>query len=330
MTNPLVGIVIPVYNGEAHLAECLQSVLNQSYDNWQAVVVNNCSTDGTAGIADEFARQDDRLTVLHCTEFLDQAGNYNRAIESCPREATYLKLLEADNWITPSALAQLIEAGESFPDAGIIGSYWLDGTRVLGSGVGYERRVMSGHTAARLMYVDRKYLFGTPTTLLYRRTALVGHSPCFKSTIFYDDIDLCLRVLRSWQFAFVHQILAFVRNDNAGIHSTVVDHDYEPALRYFLLRVYGADYFSSVDLATIESAVRRHYYACLAKALLRRKPASYWTLHRSLFALHNEQLRLRSLLSPLLHEFAQVLLNPLSSAIALQQRVARRFTGESR
>ena len=48
-TQPLVSVVTPVYNGQAYLAECIESVLAQSYSNWQYTVVNNCSTDATLG-----------------------------------------------------------------------------------------------------------------------------------------------------------------------------------------------------------------------------------------------------------------------------------------
>jgi glycosyltransferase involved in cell wall biosynthesis len=61
---PLVSVVTPVYNGEAYLRECVESVLSQTYTNWDYTIVNNCSTDGTLGIAEEYARRDSRIRVL--------------------------------------------------------------------------------------------------------------------------------------------------------------------------------------------------------------------------------------------------------------------------
>src|SRR5438132_11086287 len=80
--HPRVSIVVPVYNGAQYLAECLASIASQTYQRWEAVVVNNCSTDGTAEIADAFVRQDSRFRVIHCTEFVPICENYNRAIDS--------------------------------------------------------------------------------------------------------------------------------------------------------------------------------------------------------------------------------------------------------
>ena len=53
--SPLVSVVTPVYNGETYLAACIESVLSQSYSNWEYVIVNNCSTDRTLDIASDYA-----------------------------------------------------------------------------------------------------------------------------------------------------------------------------------------------------------------------------------------------------------------------------------
>jgi glycosyltransferase involved in cell wall biosynthesis len=54
--EPFVSIITPVYNGEAYLRECIESVLAQTYSNWEYIVVNNCSTDGTLRIAEGYCR----------------------------------------------------------------------------------------------------------------------------------------------------------------------------------------------------------------------------------------------------------------------------------
>ncbi|NIV53907.1 MAG: glycosyltransferase, partial [Gammaproteobacteria bacterium] len=61
--EPFVSVVTPVYNGAKFLPECIESVLAQSYTNWEYIVVNNKSTDDTLAIAEDYARRDPRVRV---------------------------------------------------------------------------------------------------------------------------------------------------------------------------------------------------------------------------------------------------------------------------
>src|SRR4030095_4995561 len=61
--SPLVSVVTPVYNGERYLAECIESVLAQTYQNWEYIIVNNCSTDRTREIGESYGRKDERIRI---------------------------------------------------------------------------------------------------------------------------------------------------------------------------------------------------------------------------------------------------------------------------
>lgn len=115
---PRVSIVIPVCNGEGNLFECLASVSAQTYSNWEAVVVNNCSQDATGEIAESFASQDIRFRVVHCEQFLSQAENYNRAVKLGSVAAEYVKIVEADNRLWPECLERLVTMADGDPKIG--------------------------------------------------------------------------------------------------------------------------------------------------------------------------------------------------------------------
>ena len=61
--HPFVWVVTPVHNGERYLAECIESVLGQTYDNWEYLVVDNCSTDGTSEIVRAYCERDERVRL---------------------------------------------------------------------------------------------------------------------------------------------------------------------------------------------------------------------------------------------------------------------------
>src|SRR5918996_930588 len=95
--RPLVWVVTPVHNGERHLAECIESVLAQTYRNWQYVVVDNRSTDRTPEVVRHYAASDTRVQLHQSTEFLPIMANWNRALRLIPREAKYCKVVHADD-----------------------------------------------------------------------------------------------------------------------------------------------------------------------------------------------------------------------------------------
>lgn len=65
MKNPLVSIIIPVYNVEPYLKECLDSIVNQTYSLLEIILVDDGSTDQSGVICDEYAEKDDRIRVIH-------------------------------------------------------------------------------------------------------------------------------------------------------------------------------------------------------------------------------------------------------------------------
>ena len=77
--QPLVSIVTPVYNGEAFLAETIESVLGQTYQNWEYFLLDNASTDGSAAIIRRYAERDERIRPLSNPETLPILENWNSA-----------------------------------------------------------------------------------------------------------------------------------------------------------------------------------------------------------------------------------------------------------
>ena len=90
--QPLVTVVTPFYNSERYLAECIESVLLQSYSNFEYIIMDNCSTDGSGDIAETYARLDPRIRFVRCAQFLQQIPNYNRALAMISSDSKYCKI----------------------------------------------------------------------------------------------------------------------------------------------------------------------------------------------------------------------------------------------
>lgn len=325
MTPGYVSVVVPVYNGAQHLQECLESIAAQTYPSWDAVIVNNCSKDETGEIADEFARNDARFRVIHCTEFLDQPQNYNRAITSASPGAEFVKIVEADNRLWPECLARMVEVAKRDPQIAVVGSYYLFGRELLGWGVADQKAVISGDEVRRDHLLTGIYYLGTPTTMIYRSSALAEAMPWFRPGIFYDDTDLCFRLFRRWKYGFVHQVLSFVRNDNDGISSKFEDFDFIPAYRYALVREYGPELLTADELRKAIRAWKSLYFRRLGNALMTGRSRKYWEFHRKIFRALGSDLHPIDLIWPATVAWMDMLFNPKATAERTIRRIRHKL-----
>ena len=103
-----ISVIIPVYNMEAFLEECLDSVLAQSYPHLQIICVNDASTDGSAAILDRYAARDPRICVIHKTQNEGVSWARNDALDLSTGEL--LLFVDGDDWIDPETCAIALDA----------------------------------------------------------------------------------------------------------------------------------------------------------------------------------------------------------------------------
>lgn len=117
MDNPKIVIGLPVYNGDNYLAEAIESFLAQTFSNWQLIISDNASTDGTQAICQEYARRDPRIVYYRQERNLGAAPNYNFVVQ--PGDAPYFKWAAHDDLLKPDYLQQCIELLDSNPNLAI-------------------------------------------------------------------------------------------------------------------------------------------------------------------------------------------------------------------
>jgi glycosyltransferase involved in cell wall biosynthesis len=267
-SGPLVSVLTPVYNGEEYLEECIQSVIRQTYTNWEYVIVDNLSTDGTPAIAQRFAAEDSRVRLVRASEFLDIYGNHNRALGEIAAESRYCKIVQADDWIYPECLERMVDVAERNPSVGVVGAFRLFDSQVQLDGlVPYWQEVIPGREALRSSVLGTVYdwFTGSPTSLMYR-SDLVRDSPQFYDTRnWHADTDAAFRLLLDSDLGFVHQVLTFSRN-NPGMLSSFTYRVYTfNALEGKMLIRYGPRVLSRGDYQTALRRWLRRYGSWLAK-----------------------------------------------------------------
>jgi len=109
--NPLVSICVPTYNGERYLRECLDSILQQTYSNYEVLMVDDCSSDDTFIIAQAYAVKDNRIKLFKNEQNLGLVGNWNRCVKLA--QGKWIKFVFQDDLITPTCLEKMVEIGET-------------------------------------------------------------------------------------------------------------------------------------------------------------------------------------------------------------------------
>lgn len=112
---PRVSVGIPVYNGDRYLARAIDSVLDQSFGDWELIVSDNASTDRTAAVAQGYAARDPRIRCIRQDCNRGVAHNWNAVARAARGE--YFKWLSANDWMLPGALAGCVEVLDRQPDA---------------------------------------------------------------------------------------------------------------------------------------------------------------------------------------------------------------------
>jgi glycosyltransferase involved in cell wall biosynthesis len=311
---PLVTVVTPFYNTAAYLRECIDSVLAQTYEHWEYVLVNNQSTDGSLAIAEEYARRDPRIRLSTTDTFLDQDLNYSEALRLLSDESQYVKIVQADDWIFPRCLEEMVAVAEKHPTVGLVGSYYLKGTTLMAQGLPYPSPMVSGRELCRLQLLKGMFFFGSPTVLLFRSVIIRRQYPFYDSKSLHADTEACYRVMREWDFGFAHQVLSYLRTDNAGRMGAVLDFAPHELDKFIVVTKYGHNYLDSDEFEAVHRRVRDRYYDVLGSALLTGQPKAFWDYHRAGLATIEHRLERYRLFRRVLLQLANLVLNPKMTA----------------
>jgi len=294
---PFVSVVTPFYNTVTYLDACIKSVLRQTWRRFEYLLVNNCSTDGSADVARAWAARDPRIRLIDQPAFLEQVANYNSALARISPESEYVKIVQADDWLYPECLERMVAVGELDPGVVIVGSYYLSGNSVFFSGIPIDSPLHEGGDICRNQLLGRNFFMGNPTTVLYRAHSVRSRTQFFDPGWFSDG-EVCFELLHDGRFGFVSQVLSFVRveNEKESIMGATRDHDWLPSLRYTMVRRFGPRFLSRAEFQAVEATVTRQYWWRLLRAAVAGRGTAYFAFHRSRLAEVGETLSPATLL----------------------------------
>jgi glycosyltransferase involved in cell wall biosynthesis len=279
VNQPLVSVVTPFHNTAPYLAQCIESVLAQSYTRFEYILADNCSTDGSGDIAETYARRDPRIRLIRRSQLLSQVQNYNAALTEISADSQYCKIVQADDCIFPDCLRLMVQAFEQSAAIGLVSAYDLKRNTVRGSGFPYPTSMLPGPEMARLCLRTGLFVFGSPTTVMYRSSLVRDERPFYDESLFHEDTEKCMQILEHWDFGFVHQVLSFLRVDNDSISSAFRTLQPESLDRYIIVRRYASVFLGAEEAAALRKDGKRGYYDVLAREALRFRGHEFWEYH---------------------------------------------------
>ena len=128
--SPLVSLIVPVFNVESYLTQCLESIRDQDYQNLEILIIDDGSTDKSGDICDRYALLDTRAIVFH-TENHGLAMARNIGLDKA--KGDYITFLDSDDWMEPNAVSKLVECAQEYDSDIVVGGVyreWINKTEI--------------------------------------------------------------------------------------------------------------------------------------------------------------------------------------------------------
>jgi glycosyltransferase involved in cell wall biosynthesis len=275
MADPIVSVLMTSYNRERYIGEAIESVLASTYSDFELLIVDDVSTDGTVAIARSFAARDPRIKVFVNEQNLGQFANRNRA--AALSKGKYLKYLDSDDLLYPTGLEVLVEMMERFPTAGYgLCSLAQDDDRmypfVLGPKEAYERH-----------FIQKIPLFHkAPLSSIIKRTAFdaVGG---FTNPRGEGDYDMWLSLSSGHPVVLMPEGVAWYR-----VHEEQIDTQRrsDPGIRfrYFLVTLKHLGENCPLEPGQIKAVVKQTHkdmVVDIGKAFVYHSPAKAAEMYRA-------------------------------------------------
>ena len=186
MAQPTVSIIIPIYNAELYLSQCLSSIKEQTYRDFEVLMVNDGSQDNSEDICRQFSEKDPRFILIQ-KENSGVSAARNMALKHAAGK--YLQFLDSDDWLTPNATQSLLHAAESTGCDLCVGHFYrVAGNRMAQRGhIRRERILTRQEYAEEMMKAPANYYYGVLWNKLYRRSIIGAANLCFDPQVKWGE-----------------------------------------------------------------------------------------------------------------------------------------------
>lgn len=278
MQKPLVSVVTPVRNGAAFIRECIESVQAQDYRDYEHIIVDNCSTDHTADLAERYAADDRRIRVIRNSRAVPMIENWNTALAAVSLDSVWCKTLHGDDYLYEGCLRKMVAVGRD-PAIGVVGSLRNRGARIECEGLPAGIVKFSGREIA-CGFLTRKVFAVAPTSGMIRTELVRSRRPFYPVKYLHADIAAYLDILDLTHFGFIPEVLAFSRLHSASVTSTLAEQKKTIEREWMmLLDEFGDRYFAPYELRLLKQEQVRRSLKVICKGMAQGKGADFVAYH---------------------------------------------------
>jgi glycosyltransferase involved in cell wall biosynthesis len=213
MKTPKVSVLMPAYNAEKYLGEAIDSILNQTFTDFECIIIDDCSTDNTWKIIQKYAKKDSRIVGVQNKNNLGIAGNLNKAISLS--KGKYLARMDADDWAYPDRFEKQVSFLDENLEVGIVGGAMEVRDETLEK-ILYIRLYAQDDLSLR-KYFFKQSPFSHPC-VMYRKEVIEDNLYNEKLSP-TEDYDLYFRVGKKYKFANIKDIVLKYRTSNTQASS---------------------------------------------------------------------------------------------------------------
>lgn len=221
VNDSLVSIIVPIYNAEKYLDSCIQSVLRQTYTNWELILIDDGSTDKSGRIADEYGFADERITVFH-QKNLGVSSARNQGID----EATgnYVVFLDADDELIEDCLAKTVNIAEE-TNADVVAGRSCENQELF-----QDRIIWTGAEALENSLKDHLFTYSACAKLIRRE--FIGKTRFTPDIRINEDSYFVFQLLcKQNVFVLTNDVIYFYRANSESSSRTVFSEKYFDILK---------------------------------------------------------------------------------------------------
>lgn len=270
---PTVSVIMPVFNGAAFIVEAIDSILAQTHEDWELLVVDDGSTDQTPELLDRF---DDPRIVRTRQQNQGEAAARNTALNMARGE--YLSFLDADDLYLPNALANMTQYLETHTeaDALISDGYFCDEQRHCLMRFSDHRPIPAVGNILEPLVLSSSVIT-VPICTMVRRAAIERASAQFDtSLVIGPDYDFFIQLARHAPFGYLDRLTCMYRVHQTNITRTAGSRRRKDDLVKGRLKVMNAGWFGELSLPT-----RQEFFIQLLIGYLTGEPEKQWELTQS-------------------------------------------------